>query len=247
MQGIPPEIRNPQKVTIDQKTMNVKATDQILESIEIETRAQPSHSIIWLHGLGADGNDFVPIVKQLALPNLGIRFIFPHAPMMPVSINGGFVMRAWYDILDTDLAVKREDEHGVRASETAIRLLIDREVARGIPASRIVLAGFSQGGAIALQTGLRYPEQLAGLMALSAYLPLMSKLSQERHSANQITPILMAHGTIDNVVPIALAVASRAHLTRTGYSVEWHEYPMMHSVCDEELVDIGDWLKKVML
>ena len=138
--------------------MNVKATDQVLEAVEIETQAQPSHSVIWLHGLGADGNDFVPIVGQLALPELGIRFIFPHAPLMPVSINGGFVMRAWYDILSADLAPKQEDEQGMRESERAIRRLLDREVARGIPASRIVLAGFSQGGAIALQTGLRYPE-----------------------------------------------------------------------------------------
>ncbi len=227
--------------------MNVKTKEHILETVEIETQRQPSHAVIWLHGLGADGNDFVPVVKQLALPNIGIRFIFPHAPMMPVSINGGFVMRAWYDIVAADLAVKQEDEHGVRESEIAVRYLIEREVARSVPASRIVLAGFSQGGAIALQTGLRYPDRLAGLMALSAYLPLMSKLSQERHTANQNTPILMAHGSIDDVVPMSLANASREHLAEAGYSVEWHEYPMTHEVCGEELVDIGDWLKKVML
>lgn len=228
--------------------MNVKTTEHTLETVVIETQPQPSHAIIWLHGLGADGNDFVPVVKQLALPNLGIRFIFPHAPMMPVSINGGFVMRAWYDIVAADLAAgKQEDEHGVRESEVAVRHLIEREVARSIPASRIVLAGFSQGGAIALQAGLRYPDKLAGLMALSAYLPLMSKLSQERHTANQNTPILMAHGSIDNVVPMSLANASREHLAEAGYSVEWHEYPMMHEVCSAELVDIGNWMKKVML
>ena len=229
------------------KSTNAKSTDKFLETIEIETRSQPSHTIIWLHGLGADGNDFVPIVKQLALPNLGIRFIFPHAPMMPVSINGGFVMRAWYDILGTDPGEKREDENGVRESEAAISDLIDREVARGVPASRIVLAGFSQGGAITLQTGLRYPEQLAGMMSLSAYLPLMSKLAKESKPANQRTPILMAHGTMDNVVPMALASASRSQLAEAGYRVNWHEYPMQHSVCDEELVDIGKWLTKVML
>ena len=245
MQGVPPEIRDPQEVAVDRQTMKVKTTEHTLETVEIETRPQPSHSVIWLHGLGADGNDFVPVVNQLALPNVGIRFIFPHAPLMPVTINGGFVMRAWYDILDGEL--NQEDEHGMRESENAIRLLLDREVARNMPASRIVLAGFSQGGAIALQTGLRYPDKLAGLMALSAYLPLMSKLSQESHPANQHTLILMAHGSIDNVVPMSLANASRAHLAEAGYSVEWHEYPMMHDVCGEELVDIGGWLKKVML
>jgi phospholipase/carboxylesterase len=227
--------------------MNANTTEQVLETVEIETQPQPSHSVIWLHGLGADGNDFVPIVGQLTLPELGIRFIFPHAPTMPVSINSGFVMRAWYDILSAELAPKHEDERGMRDSEHAIRRLLDREVARGIPASRIVLAGFSQGGAIALQTGLRYPEKLAGLMSLSAYLPLMSKLSQEHDPANQGTPIFMAHGTTDNVVPVSLDIASRDHLAQEGYSVEWHEYPMMHEVCSEELVDIGAWMKKVLL
>lgn len=216
-------------------------------TIEIETRPSPSHAIIWLHGLGADGNDFVPVVEQLALPNLGIRFIFPHAPMMPVTINGGFVMRAWYDILDADLALNEEDEHGLRASESTITALLDKEIRRGIPASRIVLAGFSQGGAIALQTGLRYQRKLAGMLVLSGYLPLMSKVERERNAVNQLTPVFMGHGTIDNVVPMSLAVASRAHLTQVGYSVEWHEYPMMHGVCNEELSDVSAWLSKVLL
>ena len=177
-----------------------------LKGIEIETRPSPSHAIIWLHGLGADGNDFVPVVEQLALPNLGIRFIFPHAPMMPVTINGGFVMRAWYDILDAGLALNEEDERGLRASQGAIAALLDKEIRRGIPASRIVLAGFSQGGAITLQTGLRYPHKLAGLLVLSGYLPLMSKVESERNAVNQLTPVFMGHGTIDNVVPMSLGI-----------------------------------------
>lgn len=218
-----------------------------LQSIEIETRPSPSHAIIWLHGLGADGNDFVPVVEQLALPNLGIRFIFPHAPMMPVTINGGFVMRAWYDIVDAGLALDEEDERGLRASQSTITALLDKETRRGIPASRIVLAGFSQGGAITLQTGLRYPHKLAGMLVLSGYLPLMSKVERERNAVNQLTPVFMGHGTIDNVVPMSLGVASRAHLTQAGYSVEWHEYPMMHGVCAEELADVSAWLGRVLL
>ncbi len=223
--------------------MDEKTNEHYLEAIEIETRTPPSHSVIWLHGLGADGNDFAPVTNQLSLPDIGIRFVFPHAPLMPVSINGGFVMRAWYDILDPGL--NQEDEHGVRESQSAVVRLLDREIARGIPASRIVLAGFSQGGAIALHTGLRYAHKLAGLMALSAYLPLPSKLSQERNAVNQLTPILMAHGSLDNVVPMSRASVSRDRLTEAGYSIEWHEYPMMHAVCGEELGDIGDWLKRV--
>lgn len=218
-----------------------------IDTIEIETRPSPSHSVIWLHGLGADGNDFVPIVDELSLPKLGIRFIFPHAPMMPVTINGGFVMRAWYDILDASLDARTEDEQGVRASQTMIAGLVKKEVARGIPASRIVLAGFSQGGAMALHTGLRYPDRLAGLMALSAYLPLTTAFGRERHKANQQTPIFMGHGTMDNVVPMYLAASSRALLEQAGHQIDWHEYPIMHSVCEEELVDIGAWLARVLL
>lgn len=229
------------------KKMNKQELDDApLPTVEIETRAHPSHSVIWLHGLGADGHDFVPVVNELKLPPLGIRFVFPHAPMQPVTINGGFVMRAWYDITEESLALK-EDERGVRASQHAVDALIAREAARGIPVSRIVLAGFSQGGAITLQTGLRQEKKLAGMMVLSAYLPLMSSVERERNAANASTPIFMGHGTLDPVVPMALGVASRARLTQYGYQIEWHEYPMMHGVCEEELADIGVWLKKVLL
>ena len=227
--------------------MNFGPGDNQVEAIQIETRPSPSHSIIWLHGLGADGNDFVPVVEQLKLPNLGIRFIFPHAPMMPVTINGGFVMRAWYDILDAGLARNVEDERGLRASQRRINSLVANEAERGIPPSRIVIAGFSQGGAMALLTGLRYPRKLAGIMALSAYLPLASTLMQERSVANQSTPIFMGHGTHDNVVPEKLGTASRDFLVQAGYDVEWHHYPMMHSVCDQELVDVGAWLSRILL
>ena len=227
--------------------MSANPGGERVETIEIETRPSPSHSIIWLHGLGADGNDFVPVVEQLKFPNLGIRFIFPHAPMMPVTINGGFVMRAWYDILDTSLARRAEDERGLRASQAKIATLIGNETRRGIPPSRVVIAGFSQGGAIALLTGLRYPRQLAGIMALSAYLPLASTLLQERSTANQTTPVFMAHGTLDNIVPESLGAASRDHLTQAGYNVEWHQYPMMHSVCEQELNDVSAWLSRILL
>lgn len=218
-----------------------------LEIMEIETRSQPSHSVIWLHGLGADANDMVSLMRELVLPDAGIRFVFPHAPMMPVTVNAGYVMRAWYDILDTELALTREDAHGIVASQAKVTALLDREVSRGIPASRIVLAGFSQGGAITLQTGLRYPQKLAGLMVLSGYLPLMSLLERERNPVNRDTPVFMGHGTIDNVVPVSLALASRALLTQAGYSVDWHAYPISHGVCDDELIDIAHWLGKVML
>ena len=218
-----------------------------LEIIEIETRSQPGHSVIWLHGLGADGNDMVSLMRELALPDVGIRFVFPHAPMMPVTVNGGYVMRAWYDILDSDLAPTREDAHGIAASQAKVAALLDREVSRGTPASRIVLAGFSQGGAITLQTGLRYRQTLAGLMVLSGYLPLMSLLEKERNPANQDTPVFIGHGTVDNVVPVSLAQATVARLTQAGYGVDWHPYPISHGVCEDELSDIENWLGKVML
>jgi phospholipase/carboxylesterase len=217
-----------------------------LETIEIETRPKPSHSVIWLHGLGADGNDFVPIVQQLKLPKLGIRFVFPHAPMRPVTINGGFVMRAWYDIVAQDLA-QREDEAGLRHSQAAIDALIAKEAARGMPASRVVLAGFSQGGVISLQTGLRHAKALAGVMSLSAYLPLGSTVAKERNAANQATPIFIGHGMADNVVPLKSGTAARDQLIKLGYDVDWHQYPMAHSVCPQELDDIGAWLTRVLL
>ncbi len=217
-----------------------------LQAIEIETKPKPSHSVIWLHGLGADGNDFVPIVQQLSLPPLGIRFVFPHAPMRPVTINGGFVMRAWYDIVLQDLAMK-EDESGLRQSQEMIEQLIAKEKSRGVPMSRIVIAGFSQGGVIALQTGLRQPERLAGVMSLSAYLPLPSKIEKERNAANRNVPIFLGHGIADNIVPLPLGIASRDQLLKLGYDVDWHQYPMPHSVCADELEDISAWLTRVLL
>ena len=218
----------------------------LLETIELDSAPNPTVSIIWMHGLGADGNDFVPLVKELDLRGCpGIRFIFPSAGTMPVTINNGYVMRAWYDILVSDL-VRREDETGLRASQQQIEALIEREKARGIPASRIILAGFSQGCAMTLQTGLRHPEPLAGLMCLSGYLPLADKTALERTPASLQTPIFMAHGTADPVVPIARAQQSRDLLTGMGYKVEWHEYMMQHSLCQEEIDAIGAWLKKVL-
>src|SRR5215510_8749623 len=222
---------------------------KLLETIEIETGKSPTAAIIWMHGLGADGNDFVPIVGELGLDSApAVRFVFPHAPMRPVTINNGFVMRAWYDVAFGDLEGKsrKPDEQGVRDSEVQIGALIEREAKRGIPAGSIVLAGFSQGGAIALQTGLRYPEKLAGIMALSTYLPLAALLPQEASPANKQTSIFMAHGTFDPVVAYLMGTTSRVTLTGLGYNVEWHEYPMQHSVCAEEVRDIGAWLRRVL-
>ena len=224
-------------------------TQKPLETIQIETAANPQASVIWMHGLGADGNDFVPIVQELDLPSTpAVRFIFPHAPMQPVSINNGYVMRAWYDIRWGDLEgrSKQADEQGVRASQAAISDLVASEVARGIASKNIVLAGFSQGGAIALQTGLRYASTLGGVMALSTYLPLAESLDREATDANRNTPIFMAHGMQDNVVAYQMGTRSRDILIERGYTVEWHEYPMQHSVCLEELAHIAAWLKRVL-
>jgi phospholipase/carboxylesterase len=217
-----------------------------LDTIELVTAPDPRAAVIVLHGLGADGNDFVPIAHELDLGAVGpVRFVFPHAPTRPVTINGGYVMRAWYDIRDDDGA-RREDPAGVRASQAAIEALVARERVRGIPASAIVLAGFSQGGAMALHTGLRHPERLAGIMALSCSLPLADTLAAEAAPANRDVPIFMAHGTHDQMIPKARA--QRAHETLTGlsYKVEWHEYPMPHSVCMEEVADIAAWLGRVL-
>jgi phospholipase/carboxylesterase len=216
----------------------------VLESIEIDTGPNPGRGVIWLHGLGADGNDFVPIVPELDLPEAPVRFVFPHAPMQAVTINAGMVMRAWYDI--SDAAIRREDERGVRASQELVEALIEREKRRGTPARRLVLAGFSQGGAIALQTGLRHPERLAGIMALSCYLPIADKLPAEVSTANRDVPIFMAHGTHDPIVVPERAVRSRDALEQLGYAVEWHEYPMPHSVCPEEVEHISGWLRRVL-
>ena len=221
----------------------------MLETIEIETAPNPAAAVIWLHGLGADGNDFAPIVPELELGGLpAIRFVFPHAPMIAVTINNGYVMRAWYDVRFGDLEGKsrQADETGVRASQAAIGELIARENNRGIASRRIVVAGFSQGGAIALQCGLRYAERLAGVMALSTYLPLADSLPTEAAAANRDVPIFFAHGTQDPVIPLPLATLSRDTLAQLGYSVEWHEYPMPHSVCAEEMTDFSKWLRSAL-
>lgn len=221
----------------------------MLETIELETGANPAATVIWMHGLGADGNDFVPIVPELRLDTApAARFIFPHAPMQPVTINNGYVMRAWYDVSQADLEghSRKANEAGVRRSQQAIEQLIGREIERGIAAARIVVAGFSQGGAVALQTGLRYPERLAGIMALSTYLPLVEHLTQEASAANAATPLFIAHGTTDPVVPYAAGRNSATMLERLGYRVEWHDYPMPHSVCAEEIADISAWLRGVL-
>jgi phospholipase/carboxylesterase len=229
------------------KTMSASASPAApLVTIEIESAPQPTAAVIWLHGLGADGNDFVPIVHELDLSGCQpIRFIFPTAQTRPVSINGGYVMRAWYDIFPPQQPL-REDSPGLRASQIQIEALIDKEIARGIPANRIVLAGFSQGCAMTLQTGLRYPQALAGLMCLSGYLPLAGTIAAERHSANQGTSIFMAHGRQDPVVVIPRSEQSRDILQSLGYQIDWHAYQMQHSVCQEEVKDIGHWLARVL-
>ena len=196
--------------------------------------------MIWLHGLGADGHDFEPIVPELGL-RFPVRFVFPHAPVRAVTINGGMAMRAWYDIFSFDRHAE-EDAAGIRASAAAVTELVDREIARGVASERIVLAGFSQGGAIALHAGLREPRPLAGVLALSTYLPLATTLASERSAANARIPIFMAHGTDDPVLPFAMAEASRRALESLGYAVDWHAYPMAHSVCLEEIGAIGAWL-----
>lgn len=219
----------------------------LLDSIQIETAPNPTHAVIWLHGLGADGNDFAPLVPELHLPvRPAIRFIFPHAPIQPVTINNGMAMRAWYDILNIDL-VRREDEQGVRDSQNAIQALVARENMRGIANDKIVLAGFSQGCAVALHTGLRASEPLAGIMGLSGYLPLADKFAAERHSASQGTPIFLAHGKQDPVVAIERAEASYQSLHDMGYSITWKTYNMQHSVCLEEIADIAAFLRKVLV
>jgi phospholipase/carboxylesterase len=214
-----------------------------MEAIEIQTGSKPAASIIWLHGLGADGHDFEPIVPELKLAK-PLRFVFPHAPARPVTINQGMRMRAWYDILQ--FGGGPEDEAGIRASQRKIEELIAEEKEKGLAAAKIVMAGFSQGGAIALQTALRYPERLAGVLALSTYLPQAASLQSERSSANQGIPIFMAHGRYDDIIPLPRAEASRKLLEAAGYPVEWHEYPMPHSVCAEEIADIAAFLARIV-
>lgn len=220
--------------------------DSLLDAIVIEPAQSARAAVIWLHGLGADGNDFAGIVPELRLPaELGVRFVFPHAPVQPVSINGGYAMRSWYDIYEANL-VRRVDEQGVRNSAAQVQRLIEREIARGIPADKIVLAGFSQGAAITLFLGLRYPQRLAGLMPLSGYLPLAETLEAEASKAMLDAPIFCAHGSIDNVVPPMLARESVKQLRAMNYAVDFREYPMPHSVCAQEVADISAFLKKVL-
>lgn len=217
-------------------------TKNILPAIEIEPAVPATASIIWLHGLGADGHDFEAVVPALSLPQyLGLRFVFPHAPYRPVTINNGYVMRAWYDIFDSSF-LEQEDDAGIKASSGELEKLIEHEIGRGIATERIILAGFSQGGAISLYTGLHYPRQLAGIMALSSYLPLMNESGLETTVKTRDIPIMMAHGTEDPVVPYVLATNSRTHLEKSGFHVEWHSYAMGHSLCPEEIGDISSWL-----
>ncbi len=219
----------------------------MLDCVELATTPAPHCAVIWLHGLGADGYDFVPLVKELeALQAPAARYVFPHAPKRPVTINGGYVMPAWYDIIDAEF-VRREDEAGVRESQAQIEALIEREVERGIAPNRIVLAGFSQGGAIALHTGLRQAQPLAAVVALSTYLPLAKPFETERAAASGAVPIFMAHGQSDPIVPLERGAASREQLTRLGYAVHWHTYAMQHSVCAEEIQDLAAFLRQVLL
>jgi phospholipase/carboxylesterase len=220
--------------------------ESLLETVEVETGPAPGAAVVWLHGLGADGHDFEPVVPELGLPRaLAVRFVFPHAPLQPVTINGGYVMRAWYDVRD-DRGQRREDGAGVRASQGRIAALLAREARRGIPPARIALAGFSQGGAMALHAGVRYPERLAGIMALSCSLPLADSVAAEASPANRDVPIFMAHGSHDAVVPLARGQRARDLLRELGYAVEWREYPMPHAVCAEEIQQLGVWLRGVL-
>jgi len=209
-----------------------------MEAVEIETGSPPVAAVIWLHGLGADGHDFEPIVPELRLSK-PVRFVFPHAPVQPVTINNGMRMRAWYDIFQ--FGSGREDDKGIRASQKMLEQLIEEQ-----PVEKVILAGFSQGGAIVLQTALRHPKKLAGVMALSTYLPLAATLDAERNAVNAQIPIFMAHGQHDDIIPIQRAQASRDALQKLGYKVEWHDYPMPHSVCGEEIRDISAWLSRLL-
>lgn len=218
--------------------------NELLPAIEIATGDAPDFAVIWLHGLGADGSDFVPAVPALGLGDApAVRFVFPHAPAIPVTCNGGWVMPAWYDIISLDADSRRVDEAGLLRSRAALRALIARENRRGIPCARIFLAGFSQGGAVACATALTHPEPLAGLIALSTYLPVPQLVVDEGEPANAGIPIFAAHGSADDVVSPALGRAARDFLEGRGYRPHWREYPMPHAVCPEELADLGDWLR----
>jgi phospholipase/carboxylesterase len=217
-----------------------------LEAVELEPRAPADAAVLWMHGLGADGHDFASLVPELRLEaSPAVRFVFPHAPIRPVTINGGHRMRAWYDIAGFDRRAP-QDEAGIRASAEALGALVTREHERGVPASRIVVAGFSQGGAMALFLALRWPERLAGVIALSTYLPLGETLAAEAHPANAAVPVLMAHGSFDPVVPAALGEASRDRLRALGYEVDWRGYPMPHGLCAQEVEDIRTFLLRAL-
>jgi phospholipase/carboxylesterase len=214
-----------------------------LPAIEQQTGPQPEYTVIWLHGLGADGHDFAPIVPELGLGDSpAVRFVFPHAPSMPITWNNGYVMPAWYDIVSLEEGRRHADEAGIRQSRDAIRKLIARENERGVPTANIVLAGFSQGGAMAYIAGLTHPEPLAGIVALSTYIPAPELLAAEKSAANRRTPVFAAHGTDDPVVALALGIAARDTLVALDYPVDWHTYRMPHSVCQQEIADIGRWL-----
>jgi len=224
----------------------INAMSESLKKIEVNLVEDPDAAVIWLHGLGASGDDFEPIVPELGLPaDARVRFIFPHAPGVPVTINNGYVMPAWYDIYVMNLG-EQQDEQGIRGSQEKINKLIEAEIERGIAPERIVLAGFSQGGAIVLQTGLRYPKRLGGIMVLSSYVPLQQSLHDEKHPVNQDVPIYYGHGRQDEVISIEHARQSHRLLVSEGYSVEWNEYDMPHSVIPDQIDDIGDWLRRVL-
>ena len=218
----------------------------MLETIEVETKSKPNAAVIWLHGLGADGHDFEPIVPEIVRSGeRAWRFVFPNAPVRPVTINGGMAMRAWYDLKGLDRRAA-EDVAGFRDTDASVRQLIAKEVARGIPTNRVVLAGFSQGGAVSLYTAPRYPDKLAGVLALSCYLPRESAFLAERAPANDATPIFMAHGRADTVLTMSLGTQSRDFLKAQGYAVEWHDYPMAHAVCAAEIADIREFLFRIL-
>jgi len=221
-------------------------TTPLLDAVEIDPPGAPTACVIWLHGLGADGHDFEALIPHLGIvEQLGVRVVLPHAPERPVTINAGMRMPAWYDIEALGIGA-REDAAGIRQSQQQLQALIEREIDAGIPSRRIVLAGFSQGGALVLHTGLRYQQPLAGILALSTYLPLRDALATEAAVANRAVPIMMMHGTSDPVVPVQLALASRDYLVQQGYAVDWHTWPMQHEVCAEEVAVISAWLSRVL-
>lgn len=217
-----------------------------LPAVEINPAGEVKSSIIWLHGLGASGHDFEAIVPELDIPeSLGLRFVFPHAPEVPVTINNGYVMPAWYDVTSTDF-FQQEDEAGICTSVQLLENMIAHEIEQGVPEEKIILAGFSQGGAIVLHGGLRYQGKLAGILALSTYLPLREKLQQEHSQTSQTIPVMMMHGTQDAVVPMTLAEQSRDQIKNSGHQTGWHSYDMSHTVCSEQIRDIADWIKKIL-